>query len=251
MRDLIEQHDAFGRAMLADLTGRDGPTDRISEPVAAICDGPATHTHAGAGNALLSRRSAAMGELGAMAGEEMALQAAADTAEIALDYLTDDGPILTQSLAWIYAAAKGLMASAGPMPLVSDEPWEEPDADYRGRLFRAAGNKLEQWTDPADVAFAIEHRLDQYGGLLADGAEDAGLPRARLTPVELEADDAYAKRLGVDGRLWAANAPGCLDALGAEMGIPRAQLVPIVTTVEESPLPLKPWASPINARRVL
>ena len=83
----------------------------------------------------------------------------------------------------IWAASEAMMEAAGPLPLASTEPWVESDEAYRSRLVRAASNKVEQWTDPADVAFASGVRLDQYGSLMSDGYDDAGLPRGCLVQV--------------------------------------------------------------------
>ena len=58
-------------------------------------------------------------------------------------------------------------AQAGPMPLASAEPWEEPDAEYRARLNRALA--------PLSLK-CMDSQLDIHGRFI-------GLPRARLTPV--------------------------------------------------------------------
>lgn len=80
--------------------------------------------------------------------------------------------LINKSHAWggvalIYAVAAHTLASAGPLPLASTEPWAESDQAYRARLADYLGY---------DVTYSGS-MLDDYG------VEAAELPRARLVQV--------------------------------------------------------------------
>ena len=83
MRDLIERHDAYGREMLADLTGREGPAKAPGSAVGGDLGGKASQVHAGAsegaGRALCGRHEAQAREDGAML--QQLLQAQIDRVE--------------------------------------------------------------------------------------------------------------------------------------------------------------------------
>ena len=158
MRDLIEAHDAFGRAMLADLTGRDGTPTGLGLSVTAIGDGPATSVWSGDGNG----RHRPPDEIGCAMASGL-------RPHIVMDAATTDALMLAARayVGAVWDQAVALAAEAGPMPLAGTESWVEGDGEYERRLCAAAGweNVHSDW-----------------------GLEGAGwflrLPRARLVQVE-------------------------------------------------------------------
>lgn len=177
MRDLIERHDAFGAAMMADLTGRAGRAGP-AEPVGGQDGGPATSVWSGGGNG--RQRASDAIQVEDTHTHTILTAEAHDPMGAYISFIDDEGDVALHGVCAIYAAAQRVMAVAGPLPLAATEPWVEGDEEYRGRLVRAASNKLEHWTDPADVALARSHHLDGYGDLLANSSDDLGLPRASL-----------------------------------------------------------------------
>ena len=69
----------------------------------------------------------------------------------------------------VYETAKFALASAGPLPLASTEPWVEDKQAYRERL-----RQFAPWIDKAEWQ---EFDIDEIG-------ENIGLPRARLVPAD-------------------------------------------------------------------
>jgi len=109
MRDLIEAHDAFGRAMLADLTRRDARPP--AEPVGGNSGGPVVQVHAGAGDGRVRSWES---------DPTWIVRAGWDTA--------------TANLGAVYDAALAIVRAAPPMPLESSIPWCEDDATRLRRL---------------------------------------------------------------------------------------------------------------------
>jgi hypothetical protein len=74
----------------------------------------------------------------------------------------------------IWAASEAVMDAAGPLPLVSGEPWVEDDHSYRCRLFLAATRaKFCNDAYTAELALQRGYRLDNAGVILE-------MPRGRL-----------------------------------------------------------------------
>ncbi len=160
MRDLIESHDAFSRAMLADLTRPDGPAAPPASPMDGNSRGPAVQVHAGPGDGRVRApqkpgpiRAETLFEPGKRVAFETVLRLARETHAL------------------IWDAALAIVRVAPPMPLESPSPWCESDDAYQRRIGVPFPWNSTDCLDPDG--------LDVVG-------RGYGLPRARLVRVDVE-----------------------------------------------------------------
>ncbi len=141
MRDLLDHHE---REMMMDLTGEARPVPQVGRST----------VHAGASEGH-GRGSDGINGV-----------AWRNRVEVSTEWLSAYAQNATAAVDVIYAAAQRVVAEAGPMPLVSSEPWVEGDVEYEMRL-------PPEYYPQALVA--EDGELDELGA-------EIGLPRARLVP---------------------------------------------------------------------
>lgn len=137
------------------------------KPDDGVSGGLATQTHAGASEA--SQRAP-------QAPRVFTIQTstANDPIGAYISFIEDEGDVALHGVCRIYDAATRALASAGPLPLASTEPWVEPDDSYieRFAMGRAPGENEIFW-----------HRWMRHESIDAIGSS-LGLPRARLVPAD-------------------------------------------------------------------